>query len=225
MFKTKNQKRLFSNRTTDVVERRAADVMRKHETALTVERENEERKAFERMVDQACEILNNLKVLKAKRRGWIWFVATMLVAGVIGFAFWGISKTDETHVVEQTSVSAPVSAPKDVSTKSVAAQKTDVVPEVVKNNTEELAKQKFILKMNLFFFVIFALASVVLLVLSKNGIISKDTAGAIWFCVFLALLFLAWLCVSEMLMGHVGLIFILLFCMVSCAVVYFGKES
>ena len=212
MFKTKNQKRLFSNRTTDVVERRAADVMRKHETALTVERENEERKAFERMVDQACEILNNLKVPKAKRRGWIWFVATMLVAGVIGFAFWGISKTDETHVVEQTSVSAPVSAPKDVSTKSVAAQKVDVPPRTSIDFPEVLVV----------FGIIWALSALILMLLSMMNVISADKARTIWFSIGAVLIGLAFI---GIIILWLGVLFTVCFIAVLGAMLYFDRKS
>ena len=96
MLKTKAQKHLLSNRTTDVVERRATDVMRKHETALTVGTEDEERKAFERIVDQACEILNNFKVPKRKRL--LSAVIFVLLLAVLGGICYSIGHSLKSHI-------------------------------------------------------------------------------------------------------------------------------
>lgn len=78
------------------------DVADKQITALSVEREDDEqRKAFERMVDYACEILNNFKVPKRKRHSLVWLVVAVLVVAVVGWFVFSPAD-DEPKPTEQT---------------------------------------------------------------------------------------------------------------------------
>ena len=78
------------------------DVADKQITTLSVEREDDEqRKAFERMVDYACEILNNFKVPKRKRHSLVWLVVTVLVVAVVGWFVFSPAD-DEPKPTEQT---------------------------------------------------------------------------------------------------------------------------
>ena len=83
--------------------RRTTDVVKKHGMALSVERKEEERKAFERMVDEACEKLNNFKVPKRKSRGIWLFVLLLVVLAGGGYLLWpkGHASDEETVLKEQ----------------------------------------------------------------------------------------------------------------------------
>ena len=107
----------------EVAKRRTTDVVKKDGTALSVEREDEERKAFERLVDQACEILNNFKVPETKRHSWMWLVAVVLIV-VVGNWFVFSPAEDEPKITEQSAkavVKSSVSAERPI-TEDVFAE-------------------------------------------------------------------------------------------------------
>ena len=74
-------------RATEVEKRRETDIVKKQETTLSVKGEDDERKAFERMVDEACRILNNFKMPRQRQISdaviGIVIVAFFVIGGIL----------------------------------------------------------------------------------------------------------------------------------------------